>query len=171
MLWALPQAVAATSGNPPHNMSPSMAGNVQPDVGQFCGAFAAKYNLPRCASRVWKVTLTAPLSAPASLFDIVSLRGWDNAGLEVRDSHFFGGIDGVHSKSNGAIFENNALACTDFGASPWQHYLEGPPHLAGMHILNNTFTACGGVYGLFLGETCHARGSIDSPIPYHCSYI
>lgn len=43
--------------------------------------------------------------AGPQLFDIVSLKGWDNAGLTVRNSHFFGGIDGVHSKSNGAVFE------------------------------------------------------------------
>ena len=75
---------------------------------------------------MWRVTFTAPLPAHARAFDIVSLRGWDNAGLQVHDSRFFGGIDGVHCKSNGALFANNAMACTGFDVSPWQHYLEGP---------------------------------------------
>jgi hypothetical protein len=66
---------------------------------------------------------------------------------QVRDCKFFGGIDGVHSKSNGAIFANNEMACTGFDVSPWQHYLEGPQHLKNMTIVNNSFTACGGFYG------------------------
>ena len=140
-------AVNATSGRPPYHMLPPMDGNVIPDVGQLCGAFARQHGLPRCSSRVWRVTLEEPVPASAQLFDIVSLKGWDAAGLSVRNSHFFGGIDGVHSKSNGAIFENNVLACTGFDVSPWQHYLEGPPHLANMTVRANTFTACGGRYG------------------------
>ena len=46
-----------------------------------------------------------------------------------------------------AVFENNVMACTGFDVSPWQHYLEGPPHLANMTVRGNTFTACGGVFG------------------------
>ena len=142
-------AVAATSGAPPYNMWPPMGGSVQPDVGQLCGAFAKAHGLPACASRVWKVTFTAPVPAGIEKFDIVSLKGWDNAGLEVRECQFFGGIDGVHSKSNGAVFAGNTLACTGFDVSPWQHYLEGPPHLKNMTVTNNTFTACGGHYGTY----------------------
>ena len=69
--------------------------------------------------------------------------------LQVVRSQFFGGIDGVHSKSNGAFIANNTFACTGFDVSPWQHYLEGPPHLHGMRVLNNTFTACGGRFGSY----------------------
>ena len=130
------------------------AGNVAPDVGQFCGAFALEHTLPRCKSRVWKVTLTEPVPSAATAYDVVSLQGWDNAGLEVIDSQFFGGIDGIHSKSNGARFENNTFACTGFDVSPWQHYLEGPPHLSGMTVVNNTFTACGGKYGGYTVTRC-----------------
>jgi len=45
------------------------------------------------------------------------------------------------------IQERNTIAATDFDASPWQHYLEGPPHLANISVINNTWTACGGYYG------------------------
>jgi hypothetical protein len=140
---------AATDGSAPYRMHPSMGpGGFAPDIGQICQATSDKYHLPyRCQSRVWRVTLETPLPAAADLFDIVSLKGWDNAGLEVRDSKFFGGIDGVHSKSNGAVFVNNTMACTGFDVSPWQHYLEGPPHLGNMTITDNVFTACGGFYG------------------------
>ena len=86
---------AATNGHPPYSMRPSMGpGSFAPDVGQICAAEAAKHDLPKCASRVWRVKLSAPVPRQVSLFDIVSLRGWDNAGLIVRDSKFFGGIDG-----------------------------------------------------------------------------
>ena len=57
---------------------------------------------------------------PPSSTDIVSLRGWDNSGLDIQGCRFFGGIDGVHVKSSAAV-----MACTDFDVSPWQHYLEG----------------------------------------------
>ena len=130
-------AVAATSGTPPYSMHPAMNAGSAPDVGQLCGAFAGEHHLPACKSRVWKVTLTAPVPAAATAYDIVSLRGWDNAGLVVVNSQFFGGIDGIHSKSNGALFENNTFACTGFDVSPWQHYMEGPPHLFGMTVINS----------------------------------
>lgn len=139
--------VNATSGRAPFRMTPPMSGNVAPDVGQFCKLFAKQHGLPECSSRVWRVSLAKPLPQSVQRFDIVSLQGWDNAGLSVRNSHFFGGIDGVHCKSNGAVFENNAMACTGFDVSPWQHYLEGPPHLENMTVRRNTFTACGGVFG------------------------
>ena len=133
-------ATAATDGSPPFRMHPSMGpGGFAPDIGQLCQATSDKYHLPyRCLSRVWRVTLASPLPTTADLFDIVSLKGWDNAGLDVRDSKFFGGIDGVHSKSNGAVFVNNTMACTGFDVSPWQHYLEGPPHLGNMTITGET---------------------------------
>jgi hypothetical protein len=137
----------ATSGRPPWRMTPPMSGNVQPDVGQLCQAFAKQHKLPECLSRVWRVSLAKPLPQSVQQFDIVSLEGWDSAGLSVVNSHFFGGIDGVHSKSNGAVFSNNVMACTGFDVSPWQHYLEGPPHLENMTVRGNTFTACGGVFG------------------------
>ena len=161
-------AVDATSGRPPHSMHPAMNGNVAPDVGQFCGAFADEYHLPaKCKSRVWKVTLEGAVPAGAAVYDIVSLRGWDNAGLEVVNSHFFGGIDGIHSKSNGARFENNSFACTGFDVSPWQHYLEGPPHLFGMTVVNNTFTACGGTYGTFKINCTGLNNGTDLPTYPH----
>lgn len=115
---------AATNGSPPFSMRPSMGpGNFAPDVGQICTAMAAKHNLPKCASRVWRVKLTAPMETlhGAKLFDIVALKGWDNSGLVIRDCKFFGGIDGVHCKSNGALIVNNTMACTGFDVSPWQH--------------------------------------------------
>ena len=70
---------------------------------QVCRAMARKFLLPPCKSRVWKVTLSAPLPPAARKYDIVSLKGWDARGLSVRDSKFFGGIDGVHVKSCGAV--------------------------------------------------------------------
>ena len=112
-------AVKATSGKLPYNMTSPMNGNVIPDVGQLCGSFATEHSLPSCKSRVWRVTFTEPLPAEVKPYDIVSLQGWDNAGLTVVNSHFFGGIDGVHSKSNGARFENNVMACTGFDVSPY----------------------------------------------------
>ena len=39
------------------------------------------------------------------------------------------------------------LVFVEAQVSPWQHYLEGPPHLANMTVRGNTFTACGGVFG------------------------
>ena len=59
-----------------------------------------------------------PLPTTVGLFDIVSLKGWDNAGFELRGSKFFDGIDGVHSKSNIVVFVNNTRACIGFDVSP-----------------------------------------------------
>ena len=91
--------------------------------------FAAKNGLPGCASRVWKVILApgTPVPSGARPYDIVSLKGWDNAGLEVRACKFFGGIDGVHSKSNGGWHAGARPTRCARAPWPWPVPVRPPP--------------------------------------------
>ena len=135
------------SGKPPFSARPPFGPTELPDVGQLCRSLSKRYDLPRCASRVWRVGFGGPLPSGVGKYALASLRDWNNGGASVVGSHFFGGADGVRWKSPGGVVSGNVIGASTFEVSPLQIYLEGPPQLADIQIIGNTFTACGGRFG------------------------
>ena len=145
-------AAAATlntdlDGRAPYHATPPFTAGSLLDVGQLCGAASTKYKTPGCRSRVWRVQFSTPIPDNLTQYSLSTLFDWDASGASVRDSHFFGGIDGVRWKSNKGDFSNNVVAATYMEITPLQFYLEGPPHLEHVTVENNTFTACSGLFG------------------------
>ena len=138
------------SGGPPYNATPPLtgAGSQVIDVGQLCRNFSKEHKLPSCASRVWNVKFSSPVPKGVSQYAVSTLNDWDASGGSVRDSHFFGGVDGVRWKSSSGEIVNNVIAATYFEITPLQYYLEGPANIHDVLVQNNTFTACGGVFGV-----------------------
>lgn len=170
-------------GRAPWHATPALTGSCRPDVGQLCSATAARYGLPPCASRVWRVTLRTPAPPNASHLSLVSLRDWDASGAAVEDCAFFGGIDGIRWKSSGGRIVRSAMAVTYLEVTPLQQYLEGPPTLANVTVANNTYYACGGHYGTAppvqcgagipvwngAGGFCRGAGGKGAEVPGTCS--
>ena len=144
---AAAQVVAGMDGRPPWNATPAIVAGNALDVGQICGPLARTFGLPQCASRVWRVAFDTRIPPAVDRLSIVALRGWDASGASVEDSQFFGGIDGIRWKSSGGYLTRNSFANSYLEVTPLQYFMEGPPALSNVAVTDNTYTACGGLFG------------------------